>query len=214
MEAYQKMQLSLFWSSGIIFIYQNVCSSCKLLDINVFISKLQNTGQKKKKELEETTFSGCLLNAQETNHQAFHKGWRKVLHFTKHYIKVHKNCLVWVLEIERKAWISSQFKSVLVVTVMWQLIWNGPLGNDHSKAELIDIYWLAKLRLSKPKLYILSKIQYTFWATTICLFFLFLWTLISPKTELILVIISLSKLLWFLSPASNNLKGKNILNII
>ena len=75
MEAYQKMQLSLFWSSGIVFIYQNVCSSCKLLDINVFISKLQNTGQKKKKkELEETTFSGCLLNAQETNHQAFHKG--------------------------------------------------------------------------------------------------------------------------------------------
>ena len=76
MEAYQKMQLSLFWSSGIVFIYQNVCSSCKLLDINVFISKLQNTGQKKKKKnlLEETTFSGCLLNAQETNHQAFHKG--------------------------------------------------------------------------------------------------------------------------------------------
>ena len=74
MKAYQKMQLSLFWSSGIIFIYQNVCSSCKLLDINVFISKLQNTGQKKKKELEETTLSGCLLNAQETNHQAFHKG--------------------------------------------------------------------------------------------------------------------------------------------
>ena len=30
--------------------------------------------KKKKKELEETTFSGCLLNAQETNHQAFHKG--------------------------------------------------------------------------------------------------------------------------------------------
>ena len=50
MEAYQKMQLSLFWSSGIVFIYQNVCSSCKLLDINVFISKLQNTGQKKKKK--------------------------------------------------------------------------------------------------------------------------------------------------------------------
>ena len=76
MEAYQKMQLSLFWSSGIVFIYQNVCSSCKLLDINVFITKLKNKGQKKKKkkELEETTFSGCLLNAQETNHQAFHKG--------------------------------------------------------------------------------------------------------------------------------------------
>ena len=181
------------------------------------ICRTQTKKKKKEKELEETTFSGCLLNAQETNHQAFHKGWRKVLHFTKHYIKVqkvHKNYLVWVLEIESKAWISSHFKSVLVVTVMWQLIWNGPLGNDHSKAELIDIYWLAKLRLSKPKIYILSKIQYTFWATTISLFFLFLWTLISPKTELILVIISLSKLLWFLSPASNDLKGKNILNNI
>ena len=181
------------------------------------ICRTQSKKKKKEKELEETTFSGCLLNAQETNHQAFHKGWRKVLHFTKHYIKVqkvHKNYLVWVLEIESKAWISSHFKSVLVVTVMWQLIWNGPLGNDHSKAELIDIYWLAKLRLSKPKIYILSKIQYTFWATTISLFFLFLWTLISPKTELILVIISLSKLLWFLSPASNDLKGKNILNNI
>ena len=181
------------------------------------ICRTQSKKKKKEKELEETTFSGCLLNAQETNHQAFHKGWRKVLHFTKHYIKVqkvHKNYVVWVLEIESKAWISSHFKSVLVVTVMWQLIWNGPLGNDHSKAELIDIYWLAKLRLSKPKIYILSKIQYTFWATTISLFFLFLWTLISPKTELILVIISLSKLLWFLSPASNDLKGKNILNNI
>ena len=50
METYWKMQLSLFWSSGIVFIYPNVCSSCKLLDINVFISKLQNTGQKKKKK--------------------------------------------------------------------------------------------------------------------------------------------------------------------
>ena len=142
----------------------------------MFLSQNCRTqGKKKKKELEETIFSGCLLNTQETNHQAFHKGWRKALHFTKHYIKVHKNCLVWVLEIERKAWISSQFKSVLVVTVMWQLIWNGPLGNDHSKTELTDIYWLAKLRLSKPKLYILSKIQSFFWATTICVFFFELW---------------------------------------
>ena len=75
MEAYQKMQLSLFWSSGIVFIYQNVCSSCKLLDINVFTKKMKKKKKKKKKkELEETTFSGCLLNAQETNHQAFHKG--------------------------------------------------------------------------------------------------------------------------------------------
>ena len=36
------------------------------------------------------------------NHQSFHKGWRKVLHFTKHYIKVHKNYLVWVQDIERE----------------------------------------------------------------------------------------------------------------
>ena len=36
--------------------------------------RTQGKKKKKKKELEETTFSGCLLNAQETNHQAFHKG--------------------------------------------------------------------------------------------------------------------------------------------
>ena len=62
--------------------------------ILMFLSQNCRTQGKKKKKLEETTFSGCLLNAQETNHQAFHKGRRKALHFTKHYIKVHKNCLV------------------------------------------------------------------------------------------------------------------------
>ena len=39
----------------------------------------------------------------------------------------------------------------------WQLIWNRPWGNDLSKAELVDMYELAKLRLGKPKLYILNK---------------------------------------------------------
>ena len=33
------------------------------------------------------------------------------------------------------------------------------LGNDRSKAELVDIYKLAKLRLAKPKPYIFNKIQ-------------------------------------------------------
>ena len=112
-----------------------------------------------------------------------------------------------------KASISSHFKSVPVITMTWQLIWNGPWENDRAKAELVDMYELAKLRLAKPKLYILNKIQYTFWATAISLFFLFLWTLISPKTELISAIISLSKLVRFLSPASNNLKGKDIHSI-
>ena len=78
---------------------------------------------------------------------------------------------------ERTAWISSHFKPLPVVTMTWRLIWNGLWDNDHSKAELVDIYMLATLMLAKPKLYILNKIQYTFWATTTSLFFFFLWTL-------------------------------------
>ena len=118
---------------------------------------------------------------------------------------LHKKCIRIILFeyrrlSERKPWISSHFKSVPVVTMTWQLIWNGPWENDRYKAELVDIYKLAKLRLTKPKLYILNKIH-------------FLSYKISPKTELISAIISLSELVQFLSPASNNLKGKFILNI-
>ena len=58
--------------------------------------------------------------------------------------------------------------------MMWKLIWDVPWGNDRSKAELVEIYKLDKLRLAKYELYILDKIQYTFWATAISLFFLFL----------------------------------------
>ena len=110
-----------------------------------------------------------------------------------------------------KALISSHFKSVPVITMTLATHLKCPWVNDRLKAELLDIYKLAKLRLAKPKLYILNKIQYIFWATTISLFFPFLWTLISPKTGLISAIIS--KLVQFFSPASNSLKGKDILNI-
>ena len=54
-----------------------------------------------------------------------------------------------------------------------QLIWNVPWDNDRSKAELVDMYKLAKLRLAKPKLCILNKKQYTFWALSP--FFFGLW---------------------------------------
>ena len=145
--------------------------------ILMFLSQVYRTQSKKKKnELEETTLRQWVLTTP--NHLAFHKGWRKVLHFTKHYIKV-------IQEIEREESLD-QFTFQICAGASRrndvQLIWNGPWGNDRSKAELDDIYKLAKLRLAKPKLYILNEIQYTFWATTISLFFLFLWTLIFPKT--------------------------------
>ena len=63
---------------------------------------------------------------------------------------------------ERKDWVNSHFKSVSVATMTGQLIRNGLWGNDRSKAELVDIYKLAKLRLDKPKLYVLNKISYFF----------------------------------------------------
>ena len=52
---------------------------------------------------------------------------------------------------ERKAWISSHFRYVLVATMTWQLIWNVLWRNYRSKAELVEIYKFAKLRLAKPK---------------------------------------------------------------
>ena len=132
--------------------------------------------------------------------------------YTSQNIKVHKN---YVVSLDKKAWkkeswghftfwICASQPNDMATHLKWSL------GDGHFRAVLVDIYKLATWRLAKPKLYILNKIQYTFWA--MFLFFSFSWT-ISSKAELISAIISLSKLVRSLSPASNNLKGKYILSI-
>ena len=89
------------------YLYTQICPVLANFLILMFLSQIYRTlaTHIHKKNLRKRHTDILQLSHQGPRNldvvQAFHKGSRKVLHFTKHYIKVHKY-IVWVQETERE----------------------------------------------------------------------------------------------------------------